>query len=128
MVEGLARLCSFGAALRRFRTSADLTQERLAERSGISAAGVAALKAGRRKMPRLNTVGLLCDALGVDSDQRAALVAAATRADDSEMQEITLNEYRQASADEKAGMISAAILKHQLFLDAQAATSRSVRW
>ncbi len=52
---------TFGAALRRFRTSAGLTQERLAERSEISAAGVAALKAGRGKMPRLNTDGLLCD-------------------------------------------------------------------
>lgn len=52
---------TLGAALRRFRTSAGLTQERLAERSEISAAGVAALKAGRGKMPRLNTDGLLCD-------------------------------------------------------------------
>ncbi len=74
---------TFGAALRRFRTAAGLTQERLAERSGISAAGVAALEAGRRKTPRLNTVGLLCDALGVDPQQRAALIAAATSAGDA---------------------------------------------
>jgi transcriptional regulator with XRE-family HTH domain/tetratricopeptide (TPR) repeat protein len=72
---------TFGAALRRLRVSAGLTQERLAERSGISADGVAALEAGRRKTPRLNTVGLLCDALGVDSGQRAMLIAAATRVD-----------------------------------------------
>ena len=72
---------SFGVALRRLRTAAGLTQERLAERSGISATGVAALEAGRRTTPRLNTVGLLCDALGVDPQQRAALIAAATRSD-----------------------------------------------
>ena len=67
--------------LRHLRTSAGLTQERLAERSGISANGVAALEAGRRKTPRLNTVGLLCDALSVTSDQRAALIAAATQSE-----------------------------------------------
>lgn len=69
---------TFGASLRRLRTAAGLTQERLAERSGISAAGVAALEAGRRTSPRLTTVGLLCDALGVDAEQRAALIALAT--------------------------------------------------
>ncbi len=69
---------TFGASLRRLRTAAGLTQERLAERSGISAAGVAALEAGRRTSPRLTTVGLLCDALGVDAEQRAALIASAT--------------------------------------------------
>ncbi len=67
----------FGVMLRRLRTSAGLTQERLAERSGISANGVAALEAGRRTTPRLTTVGLLCDALGLDAEQRAALIAAA---------------------------------------------------
>lgn len=73
----------FGALLRRLRISAGLTQERLAERSGISATGVAALEAGRRKSPRLNTVGLLCDALQLDSDQRSALIAAATHTEHS---------------------------------------------
>lgn len=68
---------TFGASLRRLRTAAGLTQERLAERSGISAAGVAALEAGRRSSPRLTTVGLLCDALGVEAEQRAALMASA---------------------------------------------------
>lgn len=69
---------SFGAMLRRIRMSAGLTQERLAESSGISAAGVAALESGRRKVPRAHTVNLLCDALFVSSEQRAALIAAAT--------------------------------------------------
>src|SRR5262245_11790720 len=64
--------------LRRLRTAAGFTQERLAERCGISAAGVAALEAGRRTSPRLTTVGLLCDGLGVGAEERAALIAAAT--------------------------------------------------
>lgn len=69
---------SFGAALRRLRVAAGLTQERLAERAGVSAAGIAALEAGRRTAPRLHTVGLLCDALGVDAAQRSTLIELAT--------------------------------------------------
>ena len=69
----------FGTMLRRLRTGAGFCQERLAERAGISANGVAALEAGRRKNPRLSTVALLGDALGLDPDQRSDLIAAATR-------------------------------------------------
>lgn len=78
MLLPMAGTETFGAALRRLRVSAGLTQERLAERAGVSAAGVAALEAGRRTAPRLHTVGLLCDALGVDAAQRAALIASST--------------------------------------------------
>jgi transcriptional regulator with XRE-family HTH domain len=69
---------SFGGMLRRLRVAAGLTQERLAERAGVSAAGVAALEAGRRTAPRLHTVGLLCDALDVDATQRSTLITLAT--------------------------------------------------
>jgi transcriptional regulator with XRE-family HTH domain/tetratricopeptide (TPR) repeat protein len=72
---------TFGTILRQLRIAAGLTQERLAERSGISATGVAALESGRRKSPRLNTVGLLCDALKLNDDQRAVLIVAATHND-----------------------------------------------
>lgn len=78
MLARMAATETFGVALRRLRVSAGLTQERLAERAGVSAAGVAALEAGRRTTPRLHTVGLLCDALAVDATQRAALIALAT--------------------------------------------------
>ncbi len=71
----------FGTLLRRLRLSAGLTQERLAERSGISVNGLAALEAGRRKTPRLNTIGLLADALRLDADQRASLIATAVQVD-----------------------------------------------
>lgn len=63
--------------------AAGLTQERLAERSGISTTGVAALEAGRRKTPRLNTIGLLADALKLGSEQHSALIAAATQTEDN---------------------------------------------
>ncbi len=73
--------------LRRLRINAGLTQERLAEVSAISANGVAALEAGRRKSPRLTTVALLCDALQLPPDQRAALIAAARKSDEQPPQQ-----------------------------------------
>lgn len=68
---------TFGVLLRRHRTAAVLTQERLAERARISATGIAALEAGRRKAPRASTVALLLDALELTDSDRAELVAAA---------------------------------------------------
>ena len=68
---------TLGAQLRRYRLAAALTQERLAEKAGISSAGVAALESGRRRAPRLTTIGLLADALDLDPAQRAALAVAA---------------------------------------------------
>lgn len=70
---------TLGAQLRRHRVAAALTQERLAEKAGISPAGVAALESGRRRSPRLTTVSLLADALGLDAAQRASLASAAAR-------------------------------------------------
>src|SRR5579884_703932 len=66
----------FAHALRRRRLAAGLSQEELAERAGLSARGIRALEAGDRA-PRLETVRLLADALGLDEAGRAALLAAA---------------------------------------------------
>ena len=68
---------AFGTILRRERIAAALTQERLAERARISATGVAALEAGRRKAPRATTVALLIDALHLDGDAKTRLISAA---------------------------------------------------
>ncbi|MGE0139138.1 MAG: multiprotein-bridging factor 1 family protein, partial [Ilumatobacteraceae bacterium] len=68
---------SFGVLLRRARLAAVLTQERLAERARISAAGIAALESGRRRAPRATTVALLLDALDLDGAARTQLIAAA---------------------------------------------------
>lgn len=67
----------FGALLRRLRTSAALSQEALAEHSGISARAVGDLERGIRQAPRLETVRFLADALHLDAQDRAALLAAA---------------------------------------------------
>jgi transcriptional regulator with XRE-family HTH domain len=68
---------AFGAVLRRLRLAAGLTQERLAERAGVSAKAIVALENDPARTPRLKTVTRLADALGLDRDDRASLLAAA---------------------------------------------------
>jgi transcriptional regulator with XRE-family HTH domain len=68
---------SFATILRAFRTAANLTQEELAERSGLSVNAISALERGLRRAPRTSTVSYLAEAMGLDPAQRAALVAAA---------------------------------------------------
>jgi len=70
----------FGALLRQYRRAASLSQEALAERAGLSAKGIALLESGRRVAPRPETVTLLAAALDLAPAERAAMIAAATRA------------------------------------------------
>jgi predicted ATPase/DNA-binding XRE family transcriptional regulator len=70
-------IASFGAYLRRLRRAAALSQEELAERAGLSARGISDLERGARRTPRLTTVRLLADGLGLDAADRAALTQAA---------------------------------------------------
>lgn len=69
----------FGALLQRCRIARGLTQERLAERSGLSARGISDLERGLRTAPQRETVRLLSDALSLSPAERAAFVAAARR-------------------------------------------------
>ena len=71
---------TFGAMLKRLRLAAGLTQERLAERAGVSAKAIVNLENDPTRMPRLETVTRLADALGLDREDRARLLAAARRA------------------------------------------------
>ena len=74
--EGTTR---FGEMLRGYRDAARLTQEILAERAGLSPAGVAALESGRRRRPHPHTIQALSDALGLSAGQRADLKASVPR-------------------------------------------------
>jgi transcriptional regulator with XRE-family HTH domain/tetratricopeptide (TPR) repeat protein len=103
----VARGQAFGTLLRQCRLAAGLTQERLAERSGISANGVAALEAGRRTAPRLNTVGLLCDALDLDAAARTAMFAAARTPDAAPPER-----SNAADVDDTTVLGSASIAEH----------------
>jgi predicted ATPase/DNA-binding XRE family transcriptional regulator len=65
----------FSEVLKESRVLAGLTQEALAERSGLSVEAIRALERGRRGAPRFDTVTRLSNALGGDDFSR--LVAAA---------------------------------------------------
>jgi predicted ATPase/DNA-binding CsgD family transcriptional regulator/DNA-binding XRE family transcriptional regulator len=68
---------SFGDMLRRLRSAAGLSQEELAARAGLSRNGISNLERGRHPAPRLETLRLLADALGLAEPDCAALLAAA---------------------------------------------------
>jgi tetratricopeptide (TPR) repeat protein/transcriptional regulator with XRE-family HTH domain len=68
---------SFAALLRRYRAVANLTQEQLAGRAGLSVQAISMLERGVRRAPRSSTVELLAEALELRAPQRAMLVAAA---------------------------------------------------
>src|SRR4051794_15472111 len=65
-----------GELVRRHRLAAALSQEALAERAGLSMRAVSDLERGVHQVPRLETVRLLTDALGLDAADRAELLAA----------------------------------------------------
>ena len=73
----MERATQFGALLRRLRLAAGLTQEALAERAGLSAKAVRGLERDPTRVPRLDTVAVLADALGLDPTARARFLAAA---------------------------------------------------
>lgn len=64
------------AVLRGFRRRAALTQEALAERSGVSVSTIRRLETGAMGNPQLISVRQLADALGLSSQEREHLVAA----------------------------------------------------
>jgi predicted ATPase/transcriptional regulator with XRE-family HTH domain len=73
------RVTGFGALLRRYRVTAGLSQEALAERAGLSRRGIADLERGARTSPYGETIRRLADALGLDPVERAALLTASHR-------------------------------------------------
>ncbi|GAA1548187.1 tetratricopeptide repeat protein [Kribbella lupini] len=72
-MAGLAEL------LKGFRSAAGLTQEQLAERSGLSVRAIATLETGRRRHPWASTIDRLTTALELSAEQRQTLVDAARR-------------------------------------------------
>jgi len=67
----------FGTLLRTFRTTANLTQEDLARRSGLSVHAISMLERGVRRAPRSSTIDFLAGALTLQPAQRAMLIEAA---------------------------------------------------
>jgi transcriptional regulator with XRE-family HTH domain len=75
---------AFGEVLRRYRLTAGLTQELLAQRAGLSARGVQDLERGVRQAPYAETVRRLAEALCLAETDRATLEAAGRRLADSD--------------------------------------------
>jgi tetratricopeptide (TPR) repeat protein/transcriptional regulator with XRE-family HTH domain len=73
-------MSAFGHLLRRARLSAGLSQQDLAERSGVSVRQISYLESGRTRKPYRRTVQLLADALKLDDSVRADLENAARAA------------------------------------------------
>ena len=71
---------SFGAALKRHRRGANLTQEQLAEQAGYSVSYISMLERGER-VPVHATVELLADALGLTAAEQSAFELAARERD-----------------------------------------------
>jgi tetratricopeptide (TPR) repeat protein len=67
----------FGALLKTLRTAADLTQEALAERAGLSVRGLQDLERGQSQRPHQETVELLATALELAGPDRARFVGEA---------------------------------------------------
>ncbi|MER5938012.1 helix-turn-helix domain-containing protein [Streptomyces sp. NPDC001928] len=67
----------FGEVLRRLRTQAGLTQEELAEHSGVSERTIRGLETGKRTNPRMTTVQELAKALSLRPREREELLSAA---------------------------------------------------
>lgn len=77
--SGLPDEETLAAMLRRVRVTAGLSQEALAEKSGLSAKGIAQLETGKRTAPRAETLRMLADALALATPERSALALAARR-------------------------------------------------
>ena len=71
------RQVSFGEVLREYRVAARLTQEALAERSGLSPRGISDLERGARRHPFPATVRRLAETLGLSEAERLTLEQAA---------------------------------------------------
>src|SRR5262249_46745743 len=70
---------AFGDLLRRHRVAAGMTQEELAERSGLSTRGISDLERGARTAPQATTLEFLTAALRLNPAESAAFAAAARR-------------------------------------------------
>lgn len=69
----------FGELLRRYRLATGLTQEALAERTGLSVRGLSDLERGARRAPQPGTIRRLVQALDLSDAERATLHAVRDR-------------------------------------------------
>ncbi|MCA1739967.1 MAG: tetratricopeptide repeat protein, partial [Actinobacteria bacterium] len=83
---------SFGDLLRRYRDSANLTQEELASRTGLTSQAIGLLERGERQRPHRYTMGKLAEALELTDSERARFESAA-RSSSVRPATVTLSQY-----------------------------------
>ena len=69
----------FGTRLRSCRQSAGLSQQELAERSGLSVRAISDLERGRTRFPYQDSLARLADALALGGAARTEFIASASR-------------------------------------------------
>ena len=70
---------TFGERLRAYRAAAGLSQEELAERSGVSVRAIGDMERGRTRWPHRDSVRCLTDVLGLMGQEREGFLALARR-------------------------------------------------
>ena len=70
--------CPFGQLLRRYRSGAGLSQEELAQRSGLSVRAISDMERGWTSRPFNRSVRLLADAMNLPGADREELLRAAS--------------------------------------------------
>ena len=75
----LERSRTFADLLREYRRAAQMTQEKLAERAGLSVRALRKLESGTSLAPRRDTIDLLASALKLAPEKRTLLEASASR-------------------------------------------------
>jgi len=88
MVPSADGAATLAAALRKHRRAAGLSQERLAQQSGVSDRTIRNIEGGRVTTPRLSSLRALADALGIGGDERVRLMELATPDDEADVMEV----------------------------------------
>src|SRR5215471_10856722 len=70
---------SFGALLRAYRARRGLSQDDLADRTGLSVAAISAMERGLTRWPYRDTISRLAEAMHLPATERDALAAAGQR-------------------------------------------------
>ena len=73
----LGESAQLASLVRHYRLAAGLNQEDLAERTGLSVRTISDFERGLRTAPRLESIRMLADGLGLADAERASLIAAA---------------------------------------------------
>lgn len=110
---------SFREFLRARRRAVGLTQEELAERSGLSVRSVSDLERGRTAHPYPRSVRMLADALGLAGPEREAFLAAAVTG------ACPVPDTTQRAPTEAAPATARAAVPRQLPVDARHFTGRA---